>query len=891
MLSSKDSNPFLNFRWHRLKVTLRNIRLSSRTTAHPISIFEAIVKAVSSAAENKNDPNVFFHLKNKKHTLKIHKFEEIPLEFFFFQCDLEYAKLWREVLGVYLSDLISGRNFEIVKMGDIEERSYESVEKELGIINSEGEICLEFLTAFPFKSERGNPRTFISKSTFIQSFEKRFSDLLRKKIAYKSRDDQFSILPYYWNYSEIRHPAVSQKGQTQYINGCVGKLYIKGSFKDFLPFLILGSELHTGQKLSNSQGYYRLLKDSPPYFQTPLNSKHITGRGYFPNRKAVLSTIHDVLERYDDASEILTKIEGFSFNENEYAEKLALEISDNTYLPSPNTAFSIKKKDGTDRLVEKLNFTDLIIQQYLAKTVSEVFDRIFEESSIGFRKGISREKAVKMIQSAISEGYQYVIEADIEDFFSSVDLNILTNLLDFYIPKNDGCLKNILIKSINNGYILQGNFYPRLNGIAQGSPLSPLMANLYLDSFDEKVKKWGAKIIRYADDFLIFTRSREEAENIVSKTECLLSELHLKIKKEKTAIKPIKEEFLFLGIKFKAGETELETEEVFKGLKKPLYITESYLFLSINGDAIEIKKQGTIIETIPLRRISEIMVMERAAFSTILIKKCAQNNIPFTITLDNGYYITTVKPDSKRYYNISFEHGRKYYSLSETEILVIAKEFAIGKIKNYIPLFKQRYIKGEYLFIKELETVIEDLQQSNDIFQARGIEGAAAKKIYRQLNEFIDDPYFYFKKRTRRNPDPINSLFNFGYYLLFSNINATVRATGLNPYLGFLHSPADNYESLVCDIQELFRPRIARFLIRLANLKIIAKDDFWETERGFYLKKESAKKFINQFEAEMSRKTFKNELSLKENIYVQIAIIKKWILENDSLSFYAWKVE
>ncbi|MDQ1273689.1 MAG: CRISP-associated protein Cas1 [Planctomycetota bacterium] len=126
--------------------------------------------------------------------------------------------------------------------------------------------------------------------------------------------------------------------------------------------------------------------------------------------------------------------------------------------------------------------------------------------------------------------------------------------------------------------------------------------------------------------------------------------------------------------------------------------------------------------------------------------------------------------------------------------------------------------------------------------------------------------------------------------LLFSRINATVRTVGLNPYLGFLHSPQDNYESLVCDIEELFRARIDRFIIRLINLKVVKRDDFVEAERGLYLKKDTVKKFIDQFEAEMEKKSPKDTLSLKEDIYVQTIVVKKWVLENGSLSFYRWEI-
>ncbi len=880
MSNFKINHPFYGFRWHKLGIILRNARLSPRTTAHPISIFQAIVKAVSFAAESKDEPIIFFHLKDKKHTYKMFEYEQISLEIFFFKCDLKYAELWREVLKVYLSDPVSGGNFEISEIGNIEERNFDLAEKDFDLSKTEGETCLEFLAPFPFKTEKDRDRTYISKFSFIQSFEKRFSRLLGKEIVYESRNDNFSIFPYYWNYTEIAHRARSQPGQTQHIKGCVGKFYIKGVFKDFLPFLVMGAELHIGPKISNSQGYYKLLsKDNSAYFQN-----------YFPDKKAILSVMLDVIEKYDEASEALEENEGFSLDKERFAEKLASEIKNGTYLPSPNTAFVIKKKNGNERLIEKLSFKDLIVQQYLAKTISKVFDRIFEESSIGFRKGMSRENAVEIVQNAVFQGCKYVIEADIEDFFSSIDLKVLSKLLDKYIPENDFCLKNLLSKAICNGYALNGELKIRAKGLAQGSPLSPILANLYLDSFDEKIKSLGMKMARYADDFIILVHSKEEAESAFSKVEILLGELSLKIKKEKFSIKHIKEGFWFLGIRFEKSEVKIGLEEYARQFKKPIYITEPYIFLSLSGDAVEIKKRKIIIETIPLRRISEIIIMNKAVFSTALLKKCAASGIPLTITLNSGYYITTVKPDSKKYYDISFEHGRKYLLLSETEIFCIAKEFAIGKLRNYISLFKQRYAKGDRYFIKEIEVAIRDIRQSDSVSQIRGIEGAATKKIYHEINRFIDNDDFYFKKRRTRNPDRINSLLNFGFYLLFSHINATVRAVGLNPYLGFLHSPADNYESLVSDIEELFRARIARFVIRIINLKIITKEDFIETEKGFYLEKDAIQKFISQFEFEMSRKASeKNVLSMKKSIYIQTLIIKKWALEDGSLFFYEWE--
>lgn len=872
-----------DLRWYRLPVTLLNTHVSKEMKAHPVSVFEAVVKSATSLVfpqtlNNEGPPYVFFHVRKRRHTFSIREGDTIHLDIFFCGCAMQDADMWRDALGGRLADPMGGRNYALGEMGDVEERDFGVLAAEAGVSKIEGEICLEFLSPVPFKTGKGR-QTWLDTAAFVRLFEGRLTRLFGRKIIYEAGEDNFQVLPYYWNYTEVGHTSGSQPGQVQHIKGCTGNLYIKGAFRNFLPFLILGSELHAGAKISNSQGYYLLHERSLPYFDK-----------CFPARKAMVSVIRDILDRYDTAAESLSLSEKMSFREEDLAERLVREISDGAWRPSPATAFLVRKKDGSERMVEQASFRDMIVQTCLLKTISGIFDRMFEESSIGFRKGMSRDTAVEMVKNALAEGYRYVIESDIEDFFPSVDLAVLTRLLESCLPEKDVCVKDVLAKILRNGCVLNGAYQERGKGLAQGSPLSPLLSNLYLDSFDERVGEWGVRMVRYADDFIMLTRSREEAEGILCRAETCLSDIGLKINIDKTAIRPVEDGFQFLGIRFDGSEVIVEPEEELKKLRKPLYITEPYAFLSLNGDAVDIRRDGRIIETIPMRRISEIMVMERTVFSTALIRRCTDRGIPLTITLNSGYYITTIKPDSKNYYDISFEHGRRYRSMSDTEILCIAREFAAGKVRNYISLFRQRYEKGDNIFIHELERTMQKMNHAADVCQLRGLEGAAAKKIYSRLNGSIDHGVFHIRKRERRNPDRINSLLNFGYYLLFSRANATVRAAGLNPYLGFLHDPADNYESLVCDIEELFRSRIDRFIIRLVNQRVITENDFVETDCGMYLAREASKRFLEQFEKEMDGKAGKDRLSLKDNIHAQVEIFRRWATEGASLSFYEWHV-
>ncbi|MBN1664017.1 MAG: CRISPR-associated endonuclease Cas1 [Deltaproteobacteria bacterium] len=879
MASDYKTHPLSTLAWHRLRVSLRNVRMSPAQKAQPFAIVQAIVKDVTAKFEKPDDALIFFHIRDRKHTYKMQLMDKLPLEIFFFQKDEKYVRQWLSVFKAYLNDELTGRNFDLADAGPIEKRDIETVASEIGDVPTEGEICLEFITPFPFKRQPGKHRTQIERSAFIASFTNRFSRLFGQSLVYHPADDDFAVLPYYWTYTEFRHASQSQPGTHQLINGCFGRLYLKGRFANFLPFLVMGSELHTGAKLSNAQGYFQMHPRQVPHFCRR-----------FPDKKALVGIIRDVIERYDHALESLSVNEKFPFKEDVYADNLVKQIVTDTYTPAPNTAFKIKKKSGADRLVEQIPLKDLIIQQYVLKTIDDEFERIFEPESIGFRKGVSRQKAVEMVQNALKAGYQYIIESDVEDFFPSVDLNILAGLIDFYLPQGDRLVKSLLNKIIHSGYILNGECHDRVKGVAQGSPLSPILANLFLDSFDEKIKSWPVRFIRYADDFIILTKTAEEAEAILSQTEAVLSEIGLGIKKEKTSIKHVKEGFRFLGMNFQGPEAVVEFDDAMKPLKKPLYITEPYLFLSLNADAVDVCRNKKVIESIPLRRVSEMIIMEKAVFSTALLKKCTETGIPFTLTLNSGYYISTVKPDSKKYFDIAYAHARAYAALTDTDILSIAKEFAAGKLQNYVPLFRQRYDRNRNLFIVQIERTIANIYAAADIHQVRGYEGAMAKKIYEHYNGIIENPAFHIKKRDRKIPDPINALLNFGYYLLFTRVNATLRAVGLNPYLGFLHSAEDNYESLVCDVEELFRARIDRFIISMINLKVVTDSDFTQTDKDCRLSKEAVKKFLNNLEREMDRKNSKNTLSLKESIYVQIMVLKKYFTDNTHLSFYRWQV-
>lgn len=871
----------LNLQWIKcvalFKANLNNESLNKTT---PLCVMEAITKAISDRTWGipKNDwaNRPIFHFNGRPHNFKPSPAETYEVEFIFTdKTDDEIAE-WLKNFELYFSEPENCRTFYPVDISSTEKRNIEDIINEAGEIPDSGEICLRFLTPYHFKPGPGKTRYYIDARIFLKSVINRINRLFNQNFP-AELNPEFETLPYYWEYTEIKHLSHSQPGHHQFINGCIGPLYLRGNFVSAKPWLYLASELHAGSKMANSLGYFILIPESQPYFDLR-----------FPRLNEIKEITREVVERYDEALLQLIQPGLEKPGLDEIAEQLYRQLSDGSYSPLPYKAFTIKSESGKERQVEQPEYRDIIAGLYALRLLSPALDKAFEEESIGFRKGRSREKAIELVRQAINNGYLWLVESDIENYFPSINLDKLQALLDKFLPEKDIKFRKFISSLIHAPYRLGEAVMERRQGVAQGHPLSPCLANLYLDSFDEKIKSKDVRLIRYGDDFLVFCRTREQAESVVQEIENILSGLDLKIKPDKTAIKNVSEGFQFLGYNFSGTEADIFQPPEIKLLKKPLFITEPYTLVTVDGQSVSIKKQGQVLQSVPLRRISEILVMEKAVISTSLIARCLQNKIPLTVALNSGYFLTTVRPDSKDYYIISSKHVAKYFSLSGAELISLAREVALSKIDGYLYLFNQRYSGEVKSVVKKLRSIARQLEVSADLNEIRGLEGLASRQVYAGFNLIITNTAFHLEKRLRKPPDRINSLLNFGSYLLYSRINALVRSAGLNPYLGFLHSPADDYESLVSDIVDIFRPQMERLIIKLINLKIIDEKDFEPSDQGFYLNKDGKHRFLSYFENELNQKKDAEKLSLKERMTLQVKIIKDWVIKDGSLVFLRW---
>ena len=237
---------------------------------------------------------------------------------------------------------------------------------------------------------------------------------------------------------------------------------------------------------------------------------------------------------------------------NTHWQTLREAILEGNYKPQPVRKIEIPKPGGGTRMLGIPTVTDRLLQQAIAQWLSPKYEEEFSDYSYGFRERRSAHQAVMQAQSNLNEGYEWVIELDLEKFFDKVNHDKLMGLLAKKIT-DKRILK--LIRSDLNSDIMEGGVVsPRTEGTPQGSPLSPLLSNIVLNELDKELQARSHRFVRYADDCSIYVRSEKSAQRVMETiTEYIESKLKLKVNRNKSKVSPPSESTL-LGFSFYRNE-------------------------------------------------------------------------------------------------------------------------------------------------------------------------------------------------------------------------------------------------------------------------------------------------------------------------------------------------
>ena len=232
----------------------------------------------------------------------------------------------------------------------------------------------------------------------------------------------------------------------------------------------------------------------------------------------------------------------------EHRDELLQSIRDESYMPSPVRRKEIPKPDGGVRKLGIPTVIDRIIQQAIAQSLQNIWEPLFSDSSFGYRPKRSAQQAMRRIKKYAEQGYTYAVSVDLSKYFDTLNHELLMTLLHRQIQ--DMRVLRLIKKYLRSGVMENGVICKTREGSPQGGPLSPLLANIYLNEFDWEMNRRGVKLVRYADDIVVLARSKRAAERLLgSCRKYLEGKMELKMNTEKSKVTSIfaQKEFKFLG--------------------------------------------------------------------------------------------------------------------------------------------------------------------------------------------------------------------------------------------------------------------------------------------------------------------------------------------------------
>lgn len=307
-----------------------------------------------------------------------------------------------------------------------------------------------------------------------------------------------------------------------------------------------------------------------------------------------------------------------------------------------------------------------------------------------------------------------------------------------------------------------------------------------------------------------------------------------------------------------------------------------------------IRQGETILDTVQLPLLEQILIFGQSQITTQVIRACLQRNVPIAYLSRMGHCYGRVLP---------IEHGYRYLSryqqeLSETERLGVARRLVQAKLRNSRVLLQRQYRRrpSEAIAtaILQLEFWANHAGRADTTERLMGIEGIAAARYFSAFGDCLTGEGFVFVGRSRRPPgNPVNAMLSFGYQMLWNHLLSLIELQGLDPYYACLHQGSERHAALASDLVEVFRaPMIDSLVLYLVNRGIMnAEQDFEYRDGGCYLNDSGRKAFLRAFVQRMEEQLkIDDHEQPRWGLLTQQVIAYKRFVYNPSLGYQPYQI-
>lgn len=527
----------------------------------------------------------------------------------------------------------------------------------------------------------------------------------------------------------------------------------------------------------------------------------------------------------------------------------------------------IDKPSGGRRALAVPPLLDRVLQRAIAQMLHRVIEPVMYAHSFGYRPGRNRMQARDVIQRLVRSGYGWFFESDIDNFFDAVDPVLIYNRLMSLLP--DDRVIDQIMSWISAPVEYQGHVIER-GGLPQGSPLSPLLANLVLDDFDNDLVAAGFGPVRFADDFVVPCKTREQAERARAVVVGSLAEKGLTLNENQSRVARFSDGLKFLGYRF-LNDLAVETRKS-KSAQRPeqQFEPESWLAnvpddephapiaQTAAGEAIAdasietageagsagslliVSEPGCVLFTrdgqlwlqheerearmlAPWAEIAPVLLLGYQRCTQAVLHRAMDHRIPihFTDAFGRLKGRLQAEPDPA---------GRKLWlaQLNASEntdfACTVARELVAARLRHQAEVLRRRGVATSTL--RNYEQQQKQAIEASSLETLRGIEGSATRSYFGAISDVLP-AWVGFNGRNRRPPrDPFNALLSLGYTMLYSHTETLIQVTGMLPEHGFYHQSRGRHAALASDMMEPFRHLVEGTALAQINRRRLRESDF-----------------------------------------------------------------
>lgn len=577
--------------------------------------------------------------------------------------------------------------------------------------------------------------------------------------------------------------------------------------------------------------------------------------------------------------------------------ELAAALADGTFQPHPVTRVEIAKPAGGVRRLAVPCVADRIAERALLVQLDALIDPVLLPWSFAYRHGLGVRDAVACLAEARDAGAAWVARCDIDDCFERIPRwEVLRRLRE--VVADDAAVdlvRRFMDRPVIGEHVLHAD---RGLGLHQGSPLSPLLCNLYLDSFDRAMLAKGYRAIRYSDDIAIPVADRGSAEVTLSDAAHELGELRL-------ALDPVKSQVLSFdeGVPFLGSVVTSLTSPGALALSHPVqtvvYVDRPGSLIRSRGDRIVVEHQGQALFRLNFKRIRQVVCIGQVGMTTPFLHRALRDGIDVILLDEHGgpggrlssLACTDATARRAQYRAAADEHSARE----------LAKAFVSAKIANMrVSLLRASRRVPDPAVTSAAETLAITrlvLGDAASYDQVLGHEGSASREYFRAWRQIIGDNWGFTARERRPPPDPVNAMLSFGYTLLVQEAVAALEAAGLDSAVGFLHRARWGRPSLALDLMEEFRPVIVDTVVmRCVSTGIVRPEEFTITpDVGCRMNARARQAFLAAYERRMltvfTHESAGRRVSYRAGLGLQARALAKALLEPADRPYRAvrWK--